>query len=70
MPCHLPINTSHYIYLHTCVGKRSCVYLTVAGQGSGFNVAGRVESGHVQIGENVIILPAQEMASIKCNLCT
>ncbi len=36
------------------------------GQGSGFNVSGRVDSGHVQVGEHVLILPAQETVSIKC----
>ena len=33
--------------------------------GSGFNVAGRIESGHIQLGESVLVLPANETASIK-----
>ncbi len=36
------------------------------GLGSGFNVSGRIDSGHVQVGESVLILPAQEIATIKC----
>ena len=46
----------------------SCVVL---GQGAGLSVAGRVDSGHVQVGENVLVLPAQEVATIKCTyVCT
>lgn len=39
---------------------------TILGQGSGFSVSGRVDSGHVQVGDIVLILPAQETVSIKC----
>ncbi len=35
------------------------------GQGSGFNVSGRLESGHVQVGQSVLIQPANEVATIK-----
>ena len=34
--------------------------------GQGFSIAGRVDAGYVQVGENVLILPAQEAACIKC----
>ena len=35
------------------------------GHGSTVNVSGRVEAGHVQNGSTVVILPANEMASVK-----
>ena len=35
------------------------------GQGSGVNVAGRIESGYVQSGETVLVLPANELASVR-----
>lgn len=35
------------------------------GQGSGFNISGRLESGHVQVGESVLVQPANEIAQIK-----
>ncbi len=35
------------------------------GQGSGFNVSGRLESGHVQVGQSVLIQPANEVATVK-----
>ena len=34
-------------------------------QGSGVNVAGRIESGYVQSGESVLVLPANELASVR-----
>ena len=33
--------------------------------GSGFNISGRIESGHVQLGESVMVLPAGEVATVK-----
>ena len=36
------------------------------GHGTGVCVAGKVDSGTVQAGDNVYVLPAQEVASIKC----
>lgn len=36
--------------------------------GSGFNVAGRLDSGHIQVGESVAILPVGETATIKSML--
>jgi elongation factor 1 alpha-like protein len=33
--------------------------------GSGFNVAGRIDSGHIQVGESIAILPAGETATVK-----
>ena len=35
------------------------------GQGSGFSVSGRVESGVLQQGDIVLVLPANEHASVK-----
>ena len=37
----------------------------LSAQGSGFNVAGRIESGHLQVGESVLVLPANEIASVR-----
>ena len=39
--------------------------LCFVGQGSGLTVAGRIESGHIQVGEGVLVLPANETANIK-----
>ena len=36
------------------------------GVGTGTCVSGRLESGHVQVGEAVLLLPANELATIKC----
>ena len=36
------------------------------GHGAGVSITGKVNSGYVQVGESVYVLPAQEMASIKC----
>lgn len=47
-----------HIHLH--------VHVQLTAPGSGFNVAGRIESGHVQLGENVFVLPAGEIATVKC----
>ena len=33
--------------------------------GSGFNISGRIESGHVQLGESIMVLPAGEVATVK-----
>ena len=33
--------------------------------GSGFNVAGRIDSGHIQVGESVAVLPVGEAATVK-----
>ena len=41
------------------------LYSVSSAPGSGFNVAGRIESGHIQLGESVLVLPANETASIK-----
>lgn len=40
-----------------------CTYST--GQGAGFSVSGRIESGVLQPGDNVLVLPANEYASVK-----
>ena len=39
---------------------------THTGQGMGISVAGRIEQGHVQCGEGVLVAPAWETAVIKC----
>ncbi|XP_064382264.1 HBS1-like protein [Halichondria panicea] len=44
---------------------RCCIADIFKGQGSGFNVSGRLESGHVQVGQSVLIQPANEVATIK-----
>lgn len=44
---------------------RCCIADIFRGQGSGFNVSGRLESGHVQVGESVLVQPANEVATIK-----
>ena len=40
-----------------------CIYCI--GQGTGFNVSARIESGFLQQGDNVLVLPANENASVK-----
>ena len=35
------------------------------GQGAGISIAGRIESGHVQTGESVLLLPANELVSVR-----
>lgn len=35
------------------------------GVGTGTCVAGKIETGHVQVGEGVLLLPANEIANIK-----
>ena len=35
------------------------------GQGAGFSVSARIESGFLQQGDNVLVLPANEYASVK-----
>lgn len=45
-------------------------YVLAAGHGTGVCIAGKVDSGYVQVGENVYILPAQEVVSIKCECHT
>lgn len=47
---------------------RCCVADIFKGQGSGFSVAGKIESGHVQVGETVLVQPANEYASVKAVL--
>lgn len=37
-----------------------------AGFGTGTCLTGRIESGHVQVGESVLLLPANEITNIKC----
>ena len=43
-----------------------CYLAIPLGQGAGLSVSGRVDSGHVQVGETVFVLPAQETVSVKC----
>lgn len=59
-------STNYKTITKHCVCYIHNVFVLVSGQGSGFSVAGRVDCGHVQVGENVLILPAHELASIKC----
>ena len=40
-------------------------YVLIIGHGSSVNVSGRVEAGHVQNGSSVVVLPANEAASVK-----
>jgi elongation factor 1 alpha-like protein len=44
---------------------RCCVSDIFKSQSGGANVAGRIESGCIQIGESVMILPANELGSVK-----
>lgn len=54
------------VLLHSLCVDVKCAYLHIfIGQGAGLSVAGRVDSGHVQVGENILVLPAQEAATIK-----
>ena len=57
-----------YIYVIVAVACLLPLHLpssVSSAPGSGFNVAGRIESGHIQLGESVLVLPANETASIK-----
>lgn len=40
-----------------------CIYCI--GQGAGFSVSARIESGFLQQGDNILVLPANETASVK-----
>ena len=42
-----------------------CINSGLSGQGSGVNIAGRIESGYVQCGESILVLPANELASVR-----
>ena len=44
-------------------------YSEYVASGSGFNVAGRIDSGHIQVGETVSILPVGETATVKSKQC-
>lgn len=44
---------------------RICVQDIFKGQGASFSIAGRIESGDVQNGDKVLVMPAQESASVK-----
>ena len=35
------------------------------GVGTGICISGRIESGHVQVGETLVLLPANEIISVK-----
>ena len=52
-----------FTYTHIILEIILCLYYT--GQGSGFSVSGRIESGYLQQGDNVLVLPANEHASVK-----
>lgn len=41
------------------------LFSALSGQGSGVNIAGRIESGYVQCGESILVLPANELASVR-----
>ena len=38
----------------------------LTGQGTALNVAARIESGHVKVGDNVLVQPAAEEVVVKC----
>ena len=40
-----------------------------AAPGAGFNVAGRIDSCHIQVGENVAVLPVGETTTVKSGYC-
>ena len=71
--CNVPV---YVTYRRSCVCV--CVYslcvhvlctfcsdFVFAAPGSGFNIAGRIDSGHVQVGEAVAVLPVGETATVK-----
>ena len=39
--------------------------LASVGQGSGISITGKIEAGNVQIGETVLLLPANEHVSVR-----
>ncbi len=51
-----------------CNEIRTCYVIYFSGQGGAFVVAGKVESGHVQNGDKVLLMPAGEQGSIKGNI--
>lgn len=44
---------------------RFCVTDVVRGQGTGINVSGKVETGGIQVGDKIVVLPAGEQCLIK-----
>lgn len=53
-----------YTYLSNSVDIKLCSS-AYTGQGAGFSVSGRIESGFLQQGDNVLVLPANECATVK-----
>ena len=53
--------SKEYFYLQNCI----CTNLILLGQGAGISVAGRIESGYVQSGETVLVVPANELVSVR-----
>ena len=54
------------IYYITVFNFLGCPVPLSAGLGTGTCLTGRIESGHVQVGESVLLLPANEITNIKC----
>ena len=56
----------HHIHVHILLDlvHLQCMLMFPA-PGSGFSVAGRIESGHVQVGESVLVLPVGDTATVK-----
>ena len=50
-------------HAHSCTSGVPSLH---TGVGTGTCVSGRIESGHAQVGEGVLLLPANELATIKC----
>jgi len=42
--------------------------LSTSAQGAGLSIAGRIESGHMQLGDSVLVQPANEVATIRGEL--
>ena len=61
------MNGHMYMLQSRCEDSKSvsCSSLYFIAQGAGFSVAGRIESGHLQQGDSVLVLPANEVANIK-----
>ena len=56
---------ARYDHIYTYTDDLIYIYIYCIGQGAGFSVSARIESGFLQQGDVVLVLPANETASVK-----
>lgn len=71
--CYNPLNPSPLpswllgppLVFKNVLGVHLCYPFHTVGVGTGICITGKIESGHVQVGESVLLLPANEIISVK-----